>query len=254
MWDTRRLEALISNVPGAIYRCSPESDWAMQFLSDEIEAISGHPAAEFIGSTRAHVRERDPSRRPRAGRGLRRRGPRAARRLRARVPARARRRVGALGVRARPRDLRRGRRRAVPRRRHLRHHRPQARRGAAVAPRLPRRAHRPAQPDAVPGAPRDRHRHRRSHRDPGGGALHRPRRLQAHQRQLRPRRRRSAARRGGTPPAARDPLERHRRPAGRGRVPDPRHRRPRRARLAAPRPGTPCAPPPRGSARSCARR
>jgi diguanylate cyclase (GGDEF)-like protein/PAS domain S-box-containing protein len=51
MWDTRRLEALISNVPGAIYRCSPESDWAMQFLSDEIEAISGHPAAEFIGSS-----------------------------------------------------------------------------------------------------------------------------------------------------------------------------------------------------------
>ncbi len=50
MWDTSRLEALISNVPGAIYRCSPESDWAMQFLSDEIEAISGHPAAEFIGS------------------------------------------------------------------------------------------------------------------------------------------------------------------------------------------------------------
>ena len=31
MWDTNRLEALISNVPGAIYRCSPESDWAMQF-------------------------------------------------------------------------------------------------------------------------------------------------------------------------------------------------------------------------------
>jgi diguanylate cyclase (GGDEF)-like protein/PAS domain S-box-containing protein len=50
MWDTNRLEALIKNVPGAIYRCSPESDWAMQFLSDEIEAISGHPAPEFIGS------------------------------------------------------------------------------------------------------------------------------------------------------------------------------------------------------------
>ena len=34
MWDAHRLEALISNVPGAIYRCSPESDWAMQFLAD----------------------------------------------------------------------------------------------------------------------------------------------------------------------------------------------------------------------------
>ena len=50
MWDTGRLEALITNVPGAIYRCSPESDWAMQFLSDEIEAISGYPASDFIGS------------------------------------------------------------------------------------------------------------------------------------------------------------------------------------------------------------
>jgi diguanylate cyclase (GGDEF)-like protein/PAS domain S-box-containing protein len=51
MWDAHRLEALISNVPGAIYRCSPESDWAMQFLSDEIESITGYPAAEFIGSS-----------------------------------------------------------------------------------------------------------------------------------------------------------------------------------------------------------
>jgi diguanylate cyclase (GGDEF)-like protein/PAS domain S-box-containing protein len=51
MWDAHRLEALISNVPGAIYRCSPESDWAMQFLSDEISAITGYPAAEFIGSS-----------------------------------------------------------------------------------------------------------------------------------------------------------------------------------------------------------
>jgi diguanylate cyclase (GGDEF)-like protein/PAS domain S-box-containing protein len=51
MWDAHRLEALISNVPGAVYRCSPESDWAMQFLSDEIEPITGYPAAEFIGSS-----------------------------------------------------------------------------------------------------------------------------------------------------------------------------------------------------------
>ena len=50
MWDAHRLEALISNVPGAIYRCSPESDWAMQFLSNEIEPITGYPAAEFVGS------------------------------------------------------------------------------------------------------------------------------------------------------------------------------------------------------------
>ncbi|HEY6473964.1 MAG TPA: PAS domain-containing protein, partial [Acidimicrobiales bacterium] len=50
-WDGNRLEALISNVPGAIYRRSPESDWAMRFISDEIEAISGYPAAELVGSS-----------------------------------------------------------------------------------------------------------------------------------------------------------------------------------------------------------
>jgi diguanylate cyclase (GGDEF)-like protein/PAS domain S-box-containing protein len=50
MWDAGRLEALIGNVPGAIYRCSPDSDWAMEFLSDEIETISGYPASEFIAN------------------------------------------------------------------------------------------------------------------------------------------------------------------------------------------------------------
>src|ERR671930_798852 len=49
-WDSARLEALVRNVPGAIYRCSPESDWAMQFISDEIESVSGYPASDFIGS------------------------------------------------------------------------------------------------------------------------------------------------------------------------------------------------------------
>ena len=52
-WDANRLEALISNVPGAIYRCSPASDWAMGFISDEIEVISGYPAAEFVRLERA---------------------------------------------------------------------------------------------------------------------------------------------------------------------------------------------------------
>src|SRR6476469_1017977 len=49
-WDAARLEALLRNVPGAVYRCSPESDWSMEFISPEIEAICGHPATDFIGS------------------------------------------------------------------------------------------------------------------------------------------------------------------------------------------------------------
>jgi PAS domain S-box-containing protein len=43
-------KALVSNVPGAIYRCAMDADWTMQFLSDTIEQISGYPAADFVGN------------------------------------------------------------------------------------------------------------------------------------------------------------------------------------------------------------
>jgi diguanylate cyclase (GGDEF)-like protein/PAS domain S-box-containing protein len=49
-WDTERLRALVSNVPGAIYRCSPSGDWAMEFISDEIRSIAGYPPDELIGN------------------------------------------------------------------------------------------------------------------------------------------------------------------------------------------------------------
>jgi PAS domain S-box-containing protein len=45
-----RLQALISNVPGAIYRCANDRDWTMELISDEIERISGYPASDFIRS------------------------------------------------------------------------------------------------------------------------------------------------------------------------------------------------------------
>jgi PAS domain S-box-containing protein len=44
------LRSLVANIPGAVYRCACDSDWTMQWLSDEIETISGYPASEFIGS------------------------------------------------------------------------------------------------------------------------------------------------------------------------------------------------------------
>ena len=37
------LTSLISNVTGAIYRCANDGDRTMQFISDEIRAISGYP-------------------------------------------------------------------------------------------------------------------------------------------------------------------------------------------------------------------
>jgi len=44
-----RLRALIANVPGAIYRCTSDTDWTMNLVSDEIERISGYPPGEFLG-------------------------------------------------------------------------------------------------------------------------------------------------------------------------------------------------------------
>jgi PAS domain S-box-containing protein len=46
------LGSLICNVPGAIYRCTLDSDWTMHLIGDEIERITGYPAADFIESRR----------------------------------------------------------------------------------------------------------------------------------------------------------------------------------------------------------
>src|SRR5207302_6223526 len=43
--------ALVANIPGALYRCAFDSDWTMEWMSDEIERISGYPASDFINNT-----------------------------------------------------------------------------------------------------------------------------------------------------------------------------------------------------------
>jgi diguanylate cyclase (GGDEF)-like protein/PAS domain S-box-containing protein len=45
-----RFRTLLSNIPGAMYRCGLDSDWDMEFISDNIETISGYPASDFIQS------------------------------------------------------------------------------------------------------------------------------------------------------------------------------------------------------------
>jgi PAS domain S-box-containing protein len=51
-----QLRTLMSNVPGAIYRCANDADWTMEFISADIERISGYPPADFIGSaTRSYA-------------------------------------------------------------------------------------------------------------------------------------------------------------------------------------------------------
>jgi PAS domain S-box-containing protein len=46
----RRFRTLIENLPGAVYRCAFDTDWTMEFLSDDIEEITGYPASDFVGN------------------------------------------------------------------------------------------------------------------------------------------------------------------------------------------------------------
>jgi len=43
-----RFRSLVSNIPGAIYRCACDCDWTMEFISDAIQEISGYRAIDFI--------------------------------------------------------------------------------------------------------------------------------------------------------------------------------------------------------------
>ena len=45
------LRSLMENVPGAIYRCEIDADWTMLGIGDDIERITGYPAADFIESS-----------------------------------------------------------------------------------------------------------------------------------------------------------------------------------------------------------
>ena len=42
---TRRLETLISNLPGIVYRCVNDPDWPMEFVAGECEQLTGYSAA-----------------------------------------------------------------------------------------------------------------------------------------------------------------------------------------------------------------
>ncbi len=45
----RKLSTLISNLPGAVYRCKADSSWTIEFLSDGYRALTGHEPSELIG-------------------------------------------------------------------------------------------------------------------------------------------------------------------------------------------------------------
>ena len=46
------LRSLMENVPGAIYRAVHDGDWPIQRVSDEIEAMTGYPAGDFVDATK----------------------------------------------------------------------------------------------------------------------------------------------------------------------------------------------------------
>ena len=45
-----RFKTLVSNIPGVTYRCTCDKHWTMDFISDEIENLSGYPASDFISN------------------------------------------------------------------------------------------------------------------------------------------------------------------------------------------------------------
>jgi PAS domain S-box-containing protein len=46
------LRSLMTNVPGAVYRCEIDAEWTMLGIGDDIERITGYPASDFIESAR----------------------------------------------------------------------------------------------------------------------------------------------------------------------------------------------------------
>ncbi|MEN8261650.1 MAG: response regulator, partial [Pseudomonadota bacterium] len=46
--NERHFLALVSNIPGAIYRFRHENGWTIKFLSDKIFEVTGYPASDFV--------------------------------------------------------------------------------------------------------------------------------------------------------------------------------------------------------------
>jgi PAS domain S-box-containing protein len=44
----QKFKSLLTNIPGAVYRCAFDDDYTIAFVSDVIEDISGYPASDFV--------------------------------------------------------------------------------------------------------------------------------------------------------------------------------------------------------------
>ena len=84
------LGSLMTNVPGAVYRCEVDADWTMLGIGDDIERITGYPASDFIASAAPQLQLDHPSRGSRARACRVQQGDRGGSPVRARVPRGAR--------------------------------------------------------------------------------------------------------------------------------------------------------------------
>lgn len=47
---TELLRSLVENIPTVTYRCAADPEWTMQYISGEIERITGYPPSDYIGN------------------------------------------------------------------------------------------------------------------------------------------------------------------------------------------------------------
>jgi PAS domain S-box-containing protein len=48
--DQDRFRTLVSNIPGAVYRCANDAFWTMEYLSDQIKELSGYTPDELVNN------------------------------------------------------------------------------------------------------------------------------------------------------------------------------------------------------------
>ncbi len=49
--NKEQIKSIISNLLGFTYRCLPDDDWTMQFISDQVEDVSGYSSSSFLNNS-----------------------------------------------------------------------------------------------------------------------------------------------------------------------------------------------------------
>ncbi|HOW59175.1 MAG TPA: PAS domain-containing protein [Candidatus Omnitrophota bacterium] len=47
-WSEERFRTLVANLPGVAYRRKNDEQWTMEFISEEVERLSGYPVSDFL--------------------------------------------------------------------------------------------------------------------------------------------------------------------------------------------------------------